>query len=336
MLSQLTVLVSGSQQLRKPFMILLLFMMLPSLLLCSYGDSIRLYTVSRYTDAALGGGYVGYYLRGGPSLLNPDGSGDVRDGARAKKGRLMVAVPPMGPEQQHLFAESSFEVVDPTGAKKEGELLCYGDEVVLVDDQKMVWNNAQGEVGGIGPKVPGSRGEMHISFRRLQDSLPEEASAAAAAAAAASGSASESSAAAGNAGTTITATGAMASGKNDATESKPAPTVAGGDGGAAAASSGDGTNGRERSLPFPSPSAPPAVPTSGAMPPHLPSPSRNGSGSSSPLSGPTSPMPPNSSSVLSPESPGTSFDKDNSAAAESAQGEVVHYGDSDVLLDVVS
>lgn len=31
-----------------------------------YGDSIRLYTVSRYTEG-IAGGYIGYYLRGGPA-----------------------------------------------------------------------------------------------------------------------------------------------------------------------------------------------------------------------------------------------------------------------------
>jgi hypothetical protein len=39
-------------------------------------------------------------------------------------------------------------------------------QVSLVDDQKMVWNNVQGEVGGVGPKLPNARGEMHIKFRR--------------------------------------------------------------------------------------------------------------------------------------------------------------------------
>jgi hypothetical protein len=87
-----------------------------------YGDTIRLYTVSRYTVAALGGGYVGYYLRGGPAMLTADGH-VAKDAARSKKGRLMVAVPPVGQEQRHLFAESSFEVVDPTGAHCEGALL---------------------------------------------------------------------------------------------------------------------------------------------------------------------------------------------------------------------
>jgi len=253
----------------------------------------------------------------------------------------MVAVPPMGPEQQHLFAESSFEVVDPSGTKKEGDLLRYGDEVVLVDDQKMVWNNAQGEVGGIGPKVPGSRGEMHISFRRLQASLPEEASAAAAGGATGPGAntASTSDPSAASAGTTA----------SDAAESKPAPTTAVSSGTAAAAtaangtsarataSSGDGSSGRERSVPFPSPVAAPAVPASGAMPPLVHSPTRNGSGSASLLSGPTSPVPPPPPPPsLSPHSPGTSeLDKETGAGTECDQSEVVHYGDSDVLLDVV-
>jgi hypothetical protein len=38
-----------------------------------YGDSIRLYTVSRYTEG-IAGGYIGYYLRGGPVV---DATGKV-------------------------------------------------------------------------------------------------------------------------------------------------------------------------------------------------------------------------------------------------------------------
>jgi hypothetical protein len=44
-------------------------------------------------------------------------------------GRLLVAVPPVGGQHQHLFVESCFEVVDPTGRHREGDLLKYGDEV---------------------------------------------------------------------------------------------------------------------------------------------------------------------------------------------------------------
>ena len=51
-----------------------------------------------------------------------------------------MAVPPLGDANNELFTESCFEVVDPTGRKKEGDLLRYGDEVVLLDGQGMVWN----------------------------------------------------------------------------------------------------------------------------------------------------------------------------------------------------
>jgi hypothetical protein len=124
-----------------------------------YGESVRLYTVSRYAEADEPGGYVGYYLRGG------DEARRRRPGQRRSKGRLLVAVPPLSASQTERFAESCCEVVDPKGEKKEGDLLRYGDEVVLVDDQKMVWNNVTG-VGGIGPKLPGMRGEVHLKLRR--------------------------------------------------------------------------------------------------------------------------------------------------------------------------
>jgi hypothetical protein len=103
-----------------------------------YGDTIRLYTVSRYTVAALGGGYVGYYLRGGPAMLTADGH-VAKGAARSKKGRLMVAVPPVGQEQRHLFAESSFEVVDPTGAHREGALLRYRASPSFVGCSCLLW-----------------------------------------------------------------------------------------------------------------------------------------------------------------------------------------------------
>jgi hypothetical protein len=31
----------------------------------------------------------------------------------------------------------------------------------------MVWNNVQGNFGGIGPRLPGARGEMRLKLRRL-------------------------------------------------------------------------------------------------------------------------------------------------------------------------
>lgn len=81
-----------------------------------------------------------------------------------------MAVPPVGSKHQHLFMESCFEVVDPTGLHREGEVLRYGDEVALLDDQRMIWNNVQGHFGGLGPRLPGARGEMRLKMRRLNSS----------------------------------------------------------------------------------------------------------------------------------------------------------------------
>ena len=117
-----------------------------------FGDAIRLYTVSRYATPHEPGGYVGYYLQGrhrsakSASVLeesDPIGGATRRPPKQTQKrskGRLLVAVPPLGDEHLESFTESCFEVVDPTGTKKEGDLLRYGDEVVLLDDQGMVWN----------------------------------------------------------------------------------------------------------------------------------------------------------------------------------------------------
>jgi hypothetical protein len=39
------------------------------------------------------------------------------------------------------FVLVALQVVDPRGMKKDGDELLYGEEVMLVDDQGMVWNN---------------------------------------------------------------------------------------------------------------------------------------------------------------------------------------------------
>ena len=33
------------------------------------------------------------------------------------------------------------QVVDPRGVKKDGEELCYDEEITLIDDHGNVWNN---------------------------------------------------------------------------------------------------------------------------------------------------------------------------------------------------
>merc|ERR1711871_992831 len=53
------------------------------------------------------------------------------------RGRLLVAVPPLGPACEDLFAETCFQVVDPRGKRVDGELLHYGDEVLLLDEEGM-------------------------------------------------------------------------------------------------------------------------------------------------------------------------------------------------------
>ena len=150
-----------------------------------FGDAIRLYTVSRYVDASEPGGYIGYYLHGGDhgsssssssssSSYTPGSGGGGGAGvdkpSNKSRGRLLVAVPPLGDANNELFTESCFEVVDPSGAKKEGELLRYGDEVVLLDDHRMVWNNVQGQFGGVGPRLVEStdRSALRSAMRTAQ------------------------------------------------------------------------------------------------------------------------------------------------------------------------
>lgn len=55
-----------------------------------------------------------------------------------------------------VFHESCFKVVDPQAEKEDGEVLGFGDEISLVDDRGMVWNNKDGRLHGrLGPSLVG-------------------------------------------------------------------------------------------------------------------------------------------------------------------------------------
>eukprot|EP00615_Pteridomonas_danica_P002364 CAMPEP_0114333802 /NCGR_PEP_ID=MMETSP0101-20121206/3986_1 /TAXON_ID=38822 ORGANISM="Pteridomonas danica, Strain PT" /NCGR_SAMPLE_ID=MMETSP0101 /ASSEMBLY_ACC=CAM_ASM_000211 /LENGTH=489 /DNA_ID=CAMNT_0001464919 /DNA_START=13 /DNA_END=1479 /DNA_ORIENTATION=- len=119
-----------------------------------YGDTIRLYSKSQYVQGGVNsGGYVGYYCKARNNRL----------GSNRRNGPY-VAIPPFDATKQHLFMPSCFQVVDPRSLKKDGDELLYGEEVMLVDDQGMVWNNCMGPISYLGPKPRGSNGQMNLRF----------------------------------------------------------------------------------------------------------------------------------------------------------------------------
>lgn len=131
-----------------------------------FGDSIKLYATSQYYKMDLAakkdkdpkvlgaqiGGYIGVY--------------EKRD------GQTRVAVPPIGSSAEGIFRESILQVQDPSGEVPDGTPVRYGDTVILVDDNGMVWNNKCGVSftgffeGYLGPRPRGTNGEVYVSFQK--------------------------------------------------------------------------------------------------------------------------------------------------------------------------
>jgi|GEM_PF-2272352 len=128
-----------------------------------FGDSIKLWTVSRYlanTDFKEGG-YLGVY--------------EKDDGTAAR-----VAIPPMGKGATGQFEESVFRIADPRGERADGSPVRYGDVVLLVDKKGLVWNNKCSTSsftgffeGYLGPKPRGSNGEVYVSFQKNAHEMKE-------------------------------------------------------------------------------------------------------------------------------------------------------------------
>ena len=58
-----------------------------------------------------------------------------------------------------IFYEACFKIVDPQAEKEEGDVLRFGQEISLVDDRGMVWNNKDGRFHGrLGPSIFGKGG----------------------------------------------------------------------------------------------------------------------------------------------------------------------------------
>lgn len=128
-----------------------------------YGDYIRLWGYSTYSNKA---GYVGY-LRRTTKKRNSVG-----------KGELFV-LPPVPSSPSSIFHESCFKIVDPQSEKEDGDVLRFGEEISLVDDRGMVWNNKDGRLHGrLGPSLFGNGGHMQLKFLKKIDPSSENKEAA--------------------------------------------------------------------------------------------------------------------------------------------------------------
>jgi hypothetical protein len=133
-----------------------------------YGDSIKLFTTSQYVKELAkekGKLPVGVQLGGYLGVYEKKGEGGAPGTAR-------LAVPPVGDSADGVFKEQVLMIQDPTGRKKQGEVVLYSDMLILVDDTGMVWNNKCSTTfsgffeGYLGPRPRGTSGELYISFMK--------------------------------------------------------------------------------------------------------------------------------------------------------------------------
>ncbi|GMI03585.1 hypothetical protein TrVE_jg12052 [Triparma verrucosa] len=109
------------------------------------------------------GGYAGYYFRS-------------RKGAKGEEGLIMTGketqlaiLSPAGPEKENLYHESHFNILDPNGIKQDGDVVRYGEEFVLADDNGMSWNHTSGGITNyLGFKRIGQTGELCMSFKQTE------------------------------------------------------------------------------------------------------------------------------------------------------------------------
>ncbi|OQR99163.1 hypothetical protein THRCLA_06588 [Thraustotheca clavata] len=112
-----------------------------------YGQQLRLVAASSYHSASI------------PT--------DVGLGVYEKNGKhgILNCVPPLGPNQEHLFKEDEYTVLDPSKTHQIGSPVQFGHTLVLVNQAGEVWNNKTGGITGyIGPRPRQTPGEMFVSF----------------------------------------------------------------------------------------------------------------------------------------------------------------------------
>uniref|UniRef100_M4BAR9 CRAL-TRIO domain-containing protein n=1 Tax=Hyaloperonospora arabidopsidis (strain Emoy2) TaxID=559515 RepID=M4BAR9_HYAAE len=133
-----------------------------------YGDTIRLFARSKYVTTEAEGGYVGTFAGNKRSLTSKS----------VQKQDERVCLPPIAPCGTKHFRSSTFVILSYSGLGA-GTPVSYGDVVLLVDQDGLVWNNKLGvgpslKNGCFGPKEANTPGEMHLSFYQLQAADADE------------------------------------------------------------------------------------------------------------------------------------------------------------------
>lgn len=134
-----------------------------SKLIVRYGDTLRLWARSHYCTTAVPGGDKESVKTGGGYI----GTHEKESKRRALFGRdhLLVAGPGSGPNA--TFTEVTLRVF---GNKEEGNVVKYGDVVLLVDQRGLAWNYRRpkpGLTGYVQMKPRHTKGDMFVSFRRV-------------------------------------------------------------------------------------------------------------------------------------------------------------------------
>ncbi|GMH82414.1 hypothetical protein TL16_g09248 [Triparma laevis f. inornata] len=107
------------------------------------------------------GGYAGYYFRSRKGVKGEEGL--ILTG----KETQLAILSPAGPEKENLYHESHFNILDPNGVKQDGDVVRYGEEFVLADDNGMSWNHTSGGITNyLGFKRVGLPGELCMTFKQ--------------------------------------------------------------------------------------------------------------------------------------------------------------------------
>jgi len=124
-----------------------------------YGDKIRLWGKSSVEVNSAGEGFIGKVVKT---------SSWHREGRPPR--RVLYALPPTKERQEGAnwtFTPEIFKVTDFTGLHQEGEKVCYGDEVLLVDSEGLVMNSFHIPRGTLKPQPPGAEGKVTVAFHHL-------------------------------------------------------------------------------------------------------------------------------------------------------------------------
>ncbi len=136
-----------------------------------FGAIIRLWIAEEDVNSKMaghgGGGFLGFAARDLRRI-----NGELPQAGRFNVGMndTFFVLPPYRPGLGWHFKETYFKVEDPKegGAKREGEVVRYGEELLLVDEEDHVMCHFRGRKY-IRRKPKGTKGEMSVSFLPPQD-----------------------------------------------------------------------------------------------------------------------------------------------------------------------